>query len=138
MFSESAFVLQKLIKTQFKLTQLQSTSSRQAQQSVSNRRIRGLASESVGLDRTLDLTNKIMSVGSAASSQLESQKSRLKNATSNLFQLSITALFGNELVGRIEHTNRRHTIIVAFVISVCLVLTLYSLGFINLLKVMTT
>ena len=31
--------------------------------SLSNRRIRGLAQESKGLDRTLDLTNEIMTVG---------------------------------------------------------------------------
>ena len=30
---------------------------------LSNRRIRGLAQESQGLDRTLDLTNEIMTVG---------------------------------------------------------------------------
>ena len=52
--------------------------------SLSNRRIRGLAQESKGLDRTLDLTNEIMTVGGQASAQLEGQTNRLRNAGSNL------------------------------------------------------
>ena len=55
-------LLQKLIKTQMKMNQMKQPSSRNTN-NLSNRRIRGLAQESSGLDRTLDLTNEIMAVG---------------------------------------------------------------------------
>ena len=65
--------------------------------------MRGLASESVGLDRTLDLTNEIMSVGSAASSNLEGQTGRLRNAGNNLSRIETAAVPGAEkLIGLIS------------------------------------
>ena len=41
------------------MNQIRQPSSRNASQ-LSNRRVRGLANESVGIDRTLGLTNEIM------------------------------------------------------------------------------
>lgn len=77
-------------------------SSRNAQ-SISNRRMRGLAKESTGLDRTLDLTNEIMSVGGTASSSLDGQTRRLKNAGGNLSKIERTAAPGAEkLIGMIS------------------------------------
>ena len=97
--------------------------------------MRGFAQESQGLDRTLDLTNEIMSVGSSASAQLDNQTRRLKNAGNNLSTIERTAAPGAEkLIGMISKHQKKNTIILAFVISVCLVLTLYSLGFISFLK----
>lgn len=52
------------------MNSIKQPASRNASQ-LSNRRVRGLASESVGMDRTLGITNEIMTVGSAASAQLE-------------------------------------------------------------------
>ena len=101
---------------------------------LSNRRMRSLAQESVGLDRTLDLTNEIMHVGTSASSQLAGQTNRLRNTNSNLSKIERSAVPGAEkLIGMISTHKRKNTIILAFVISVCLVITLYSLGFIKLL-----
>ena len=97
--------------------------------------MRGLAKESTGLDRTLNLTTEIMSVGSSASAQLDNQTQRLKNAGNNLGKIERTAAPGAEkLIGMINKHQKKNTIILAFVISVCLVLTLYSLGFISFLK----
>ena len=100
--------------------------------------MRGLAQESTGLDRTLDLTSEIMSVGSAASSQLEGQTSRLRNANSTLSKIERSSVPGAEkLVSLISKHRKKNTIILALVISVCLVLTLYSIGVIDTLKRMT-
>ena len=97
--------------------------------------MRGLAQESTGLDRTLDLTGEIMSVGSSASAQLDGQTRRLKNAGNNLSTIERTAApRAEKLIGMINKHQKKNTIILAFVISVCLVLTLYSLGFISFLK----
>ena len=97
--------------------------------------MRSLAQESVGLDRTLDLTNEIMSVGSSASSQLAGQTNRLRNTNSNLSKIERSAIPGAEkLIGMIGRHQKKNTIIIAFVISLCIVTTLYSLGFIDLLK----
>ena len=103
-------------------------------QSVSNRRVRGLASESQGLDRTLDLTSEIMSVGSAASAQLDGQTGRLRNTNSTLKKLEETVPGAEKLISLISKHEKKNTIILAFVISVCLVITLYSLGVIHFLK----
>ena len=76
-----------------------------------------------------------MSVGSAASNLLDGQTSRLRNANSNLNKLEMSTAPGAEkLIGAINKAERKNTIIIAFVISVCLVITLYSLGVIDLLK----
>ena len=65
--------------------------------------MRNLAQESVGLDRTLEITNEIMQVGSSASSQLDGQTSRLKRAGSNLSLLEHSAVPGAEkLIGLIS------------------------------------
>ena len=65
--------------------------------------MRGLAQESVGLDRTLEITNEIMTVGSQASAQLDGQSGRLKNAGSNLSLLENSAVPGaQKLIGLIS------------------------------------
>ena len=65
--------------------------------------MRGLASESQGLDRTLDLTNEIMQVGTSASSQMDGQTARLRKANSNLSKIEKSAVPGAEkLVGLIS------------------------------------
>lgn len=63
--------IKKLIKTQFKMNSIKQPSSNRNASQLSNRRVRGLASESVGMDRTLGITNEIMTIGSTASAQLE-------------------------------------------------------------------
>lgn len=97
--------------------------------------MRGLAAESCGIDRTMDLSNEIMTVGSAASSQFAGQTNRLRNAGSNLSKIEKSSVPGAEkLIQLISKHQKKNTIILAFVISVCLVLTLYSLGVIHFLK----
>ena len=75
-----------------------------------------------------------MSVGSAASSQLEGQTSRLRNTNSTLKKIEETVPGAEKLISLISKHEKKNTVILAFVISVCLVITLYSLGVIAFIK----
>ena len=54
--------------------------------------MRGLALESSGLDRTRELSDEIVAVGSAASAQLDGQTGKLHNAGSNLSKIEKSAV----------------------------------------------
>ena len=76
-----------------------------------------------------------MSIGAKSSAQLEGQTNRLRNTNSTLSRIETSAVPGAEkLVGLISKAERKNTIILAFVISVCIVITLYSVGVIDALK----
>ena len=66
---------------------------------------------------------------------MQGQTSRLKNTGRNLNKLERSAIPGaDRLITMINKADKKNTIILAFVISVCLVVILYSLGFIDLLR----
>jgi hypothetical protein len=74
-------------------------------------------------------------MGVNSASALQAQTSRLRNTGRNLSKLEKSALPGaDRLITMVNKADRRNTIILAFVISVCLVILLHSLGFIDLLK----
>ena len=67
---------------------------------------------------------------------MQGQTSRLKNTGRNLNKLERSAIPGaDRLITMINKADKKNTIILAFVISVCLVVILYSLGFIDLLRI---
>lgn len=66
---------------------------------------------------------------------MQGQTSRLKNTGRNLNKLERSAIPGaDRLITMINKADKKNTIILAFVISVCLVVILYSLGFIDFLR----
>ena len=74
-------------------------------------------------------------MGSDQASSLERQTNRLMNANRNLTKIEKSVIPGAEkLVGLIGKSHKKNTIILAFVISLCLVCVLHSLGFIEMLR----
>lgn len=94
-----------------------------------------LAQEGQALDKTIQMTNTIVQMGVSSASSLQGQTSRLRNTKQNLGKLERSALPGaDRLITMVNKADRRNTIILAFVISVCLVILLHSLGVIQILK----
>ena len=74
-------------------------------------------------------------MGNDQASRLEGQTNRLMNANKNLTKIEKSVIPGAEkLVGLIGKSHKKNTIILAFVISLCLVCVLHSLGFIEMLR----
>ena len=84
------------------------------------------------------MTNEIVSLGANSANSLQSQTNRLRNTNRNLNKIEKSALPGaDRLMNLINKHQKKNTIILAAVISICLVLCLYSLGFIDFLKKMS-
>jgi hypothetical protein len=97
-----------------------------------------LSQEGANLDKTLAMTNEIVSMGANSAQSLQGQTNRLRNTNRNLGKIEKSALPGaDRFITMINKHQKKNTIILAAVISVCLVLCLYSLGFIGFLKKMT-
>lgn len=94
-----------------------------------------LAQEGSTLDKSIQMTNQIVKMGVNSASALQAQTGRLANTSRTLSKLERSALPGaDRLITMVNKADRRNTIILAFVISVCLVALLHSLGFIGFLK----
>ena len=77
-------------------------------------------------------------MGNEQASRLEGQTNKLMNARRNLQLIEKSAIPGAEkLMGLIGKHHRKNTIILAFIISLCLVCILHSLGVISMLRKLT-
>ena len=74
-------------------------------------------------------------MGTSSAQALQGQTNRLKNTGKNLNKLEKSAIPGaDRLITMINKADRKNSIILAFVISLCFVILLYSFGFIDLLR----
>lgn len=101
--------------------------------------MRNLANENNGLDKTIELSNSIMQMGSESAAMLEGQTSKLRNANKNLSKIEKSSIPGaDKLISLIGKHQKKNTIILALVISFCLVCILHSMGVIEMLRKMST
>ena len=97
--------------------------------------MKNLADESSGLDKTIELSSSINQMANESAARLEGQTGKLKNARSNLSKLEKSAIPGaDKLISLIGKHQKKNTIILALVISICLVCIMHSLGVIDMLR----
>ena len=98
-------------------------------------RMRNLAGEGASLDNTIALTNEIIDMGSNAVQGIDDQTNKLKNTNNILGVIETKSIPGaDQLISLINKAEQKNTIILAFVIALCLAALLYAVGFIDLLK----
>ena len=74
-------------------------------------------------------------MGQSSAQALHSQTGRLKHTSKTLGRIERSALPGaDRLITMVNNADRKNTIILAIVISLCLTALLYSIGVIDMIK----
>jgi len=91
-------------------------------------RVKNLTDEGERLDQALKLTSEIVDSGQRTNSNLYAQQEKLKNSRRNLKKITHTVPGLDKLISMISRAKLKNTIILAFVIALCLAILIYSKG----------
>ncbi len=78
------------------------------------------------LDKTLAMGEEIINMGRLSSQNMATQAERLKKTGRNLKKIEHSAVPGiDKLLGKINKVERKHKLIIAFVIAFCIAFIIY-------------
>jgi hypothetical protein len=82
------------------------------------------------LSNTIKLSEEIMQLGGTSGLKMSETSDRLKKVGRNLKKIEKSVIPGiDQLLGKLGRVKLRNTVIIALVISICLVILIYNNGF---------